>query len=182
MTRKIIFGAVVLLLGVAASIFYFGRYYRASRPAKAELTNGELTIKVNYSRPLVKGRLIFGSADQEPLLPYGQYWRLGANEATEITFSHNVNFNGQSVEAGTYSMYAIPGEQTFDIGLNREINKSGAEEPDAEQDVLHTEVPVQETEMSVEKFTIHLQPFDKSINIIMEWANVRLVVPVSAGS
>lgn len=182
MTRKIIFGVVVLLLGLAASIFYFGRYYRPSRPGKAELTNGELTIKVSYSRPLVKGRLIFGTADQEALLPYGKYWRLGANEATEITFSHNVNFNGQPVEAGTYSIYAVPGEKTFDIALNREINKSGSPEPDYSQDVLHTEVPVQETEVSVEKFTIRLQPFDKSINLIIDWANFRLIVPVSVGS
>ena len=123
--------------------------------------------------------MIFGSEEEGALQPYGKYWRLGANEATEISFNKDVNFNGKPIKAGTYSMYAIPGKEAFDIALNSEINKSGSEEPNHSLDVLHTEVPVQETNAAVEKFTISLQPMGTTTNIIFEWANTRLVIPVA---
>lgn len=178
MSKKILIGMVVVVAIVAASVFYFGGFYRPSPPGKAELTNGELTISISYSRPSVKGRVIFGTQDEGALQPYNTYWRLGANEATEISFNKDVNFNGEPIKAGTYSMYAIPGKEIFDIVLNSEINKSGSPEPNHSLDVLHTEVPVQETNAAVEKFTISLQPMGSAINIIFEWANTRLVIPV----
>ena len=70
--------------------------------------NGELAIaKVTYSRPLKKDREIFGN-----LVPYGKVWRTGANESTEIKFYRDVNFGGQHIKAGTYSLFTIPGEQS----------------------------------------------------------------------
>lgn len=178
MSNKIIIGLVIVLTIAAASVIYFGRYYRASPPGSAELTNGDLTVLVSYSRPSVKGRIIFGTEEAGALVPYGKYWRLGANEATEITFNKDVNFNGKAVKAGTYSMYAIPGEETFNIGLNREVGKSGSPEPNHSLDVLHTDVPVQQTSSPVEKFTIRLEPEGNVIKVIIEWANTRIVIQV----
>jgi len=178
MSKKIVVGIIVVIV-LAGLVFYFGGYYRPSPPGKAELTNGDLTISISYSRPSVKGRVIFGTVEEGALQPYGKYWRLGANEATEITFNKDVNFNGEPVKAGTYSMYAIPGAETFDIGLNSEVGKSGSSEPDHAKDVLHTTVPTQLATSSVEKFTIKLEPIGPSTNIIFEWATIRFVIPVT---
>lgn len=179
MSNKIIIGLVIILAVAAGAIVYFGGYYRASPPGSVELTNGDLTVSISYSRPSVRGRLIFGTEQEGALLPYGKYWRLGANEATEIMFNKDVTFNGRPVKAGTYSMYAVPEPDTFDVALNSEVNKSGSPVPNHSLDVLHTDVPVQKNSSPVEKFTISLEPEGNTINIIIEWANTRIVVPVS---
>lgn len=88
--------------------------------------------------------MIFGEESEEALQPYGKYWRLGANAATEISFNKNVTFGGKAVEAGTYRMYAIPGADTFEITLNSETDVFfGAVEPDYDLDVLTIEAPVE---------------------------------------
>jgi hypothetical protein len=177
MTKKVL---IVLGIIAVAVVLYlaFGKQFRPSPPARTELTNGDLSIVISYSQPSVRGRTIFGSGEQA-LQPYGKYWRLGANEATEISFNKNVDFAGKPLDAGTYSMYAIPGPESFTIVLNSETDKSGAPEPDHNLDVLEVDVPVQETDAPVEKFTITLQPLGEAINIIFEWAHIRLVVPIT---
>ncbi|HEX5170431.1 MAG TPA: DUF2911 domain-containing protein [Cyclobacteriaceae bacterium] len=178
MTKKIViaFG----IISVAALVYlFFGKQFRPSPPGRAELTNGDLSVTISYSRPSVKGRTIFGTAEEGALQPYGKYWRLGANEATEINFNKDVIFNGKPVKAGTYSMYAVPGAETFDIALNSETDKSGASEPNHSLDVLHTLTPVQPTDSPVETFTISLEPMDSGITIIFEWASTRFIIPVT---
>jgi hypothetical protein len=112
------------------------------------------------------------------LQPYGKYWRLGANESTEVTFSRDILFNGSPVKAGTYRMYAIPGSETFEIRLNSELGKWGAMEPDYDLDVFTTKVPVEKTSAPVEQYTISLAPEGNGISMIFEWANTRFVVPL----
>ncbi|MCZ8216518.1 MAG: DUF2911 domain-containing protein, partial [Cyclobacteriaceae bacterium] len=92
MVKKIVIGVivVVVILGAAAAYMSY-RSRTLSPPGEASLTNGALTVSVKYSRPSVRGRLIFGTKEQGALQPDGGYWRLGANEATEISFSKNVN-------------------------------------------------------------------------------------------
>jgi hypothetical protein len=150
-----------------------------SPPGKAELSSGDLTVSIPYSRPSVRGRLIFGPKEQQALQPYGEYWRLGANESTEITVNRDVNFNDQPIKAGTYRMYAIPGPDTFEIILNSELGKWGALEPDHALDILHTKVPVQKLPAPVELYTINLKPADKGIDVVFEWSDVQFTVPVA---
>ena len=71
-------------------------------------------IDIEYSRPSMKGREIFGA-----LVPYGNVWRTGANSATKITFGEPVSFGGVMVKEGSYSLYTIPGERAWTIILNR---------------------------------------------------------------
>ena len=169
----------VLLIGV---FVYLNIRSRALSPQDEEsLTTGGTTVTVKYSRPSVRGRVIFGTEDQDALQPYGEYWRLGANEATEITFNRNVLFNGSPVQAGTYRMFAIPGENSFEIVLNTEVGKSGANEPDEENDVLRTKVQTQRTSSPVEQFTISLAPQNEGMQMVFEWSDTRFVVPIRAG-
>src|SRR6187431_1951497 len=106
MLKKILIGVGILaVLLVAAFLYLNNRNRTLSPPGKAELTVGDLSVSIPYSRPSVRGRLIFGPKEQGALQPYGVYWRLGANESTEITVNKDINFNGQPIKAGTYRMY-----------------------------------------------------------------------------
>jgi hypothetical protein len=179
MLKKILIVVAVLVVLVAAGLTYLNyRNKTLSPPGKVELTSGDLTISIPYSRPSVRGRLIFGTKEQEALQPYGEYWRLGANESTEITVSRDVIFNGQPVKKGTYRIYAVPGPQEFEIILNTELGTWGYSEADHEFDILRTKVPVQKLSAPVEQYTISLEEITGGIQIVFEFSDTRFVVPV----
>ena len=181
-SKKMWIGLAILAVVVMAIFFYLNSRTRTlSPPGEEQLTSGGVTVTVKYSRPSVRGRLIFGTEDQDALQPYGEYWRLGANEATEISFNRDVLFNGTPVKAGTYRMYAVPGPDAFEIALNTEVGKSGSNEPDTENDVLRTKVPTQQTSAPVEQFTISLSPEGQGMEMVFEWSNTRFVVPIRVG-
>ena len=177
MKKKILI-ALILVLVIPISGFLI---YRATRPSphgSARLTANGITASITYSRPSVRGRVIFAPKERQALQPYGAYWRLGANKATEITLSRNVTFNGQPVTAGTYRMYAIPGPDSFEIILNTELGKSGSETPNPSLDILHTQVPVTNPKAPIEKFTITMTEATRGLDIIFEWSTVHFVIPV----
>jgi hypothetical protein len=178
-SRKLWIWLAILAVLVMAGFLYLNYRNRTlSPPGEETLTSGGMTVSVSYSRPSVRGRLIFGPEDQDALQPYGEYWRLGANEATQISFNRDVLFNGSPVKAGTYRIYAIPGATSFEIVLNTEIDEWGAGEPDPEKDVLRTKVQTQRTTSPVEQFTISLAPQGDGIQMIFEWSDTRFVVPL----
>lgn len=178
MKKKIIITVVIIVALLAAATAYLQYRNRTlSPPGSASLSNGDLSVNLSYSRPSVRGRLIFGEESSDALQPYGKYWRLGANEATEIEFNRDVTFNGQPLKKGKYRMYAIPGASTFEIGLNGELGKWGYSEPDYSQDILKTKVPVQKNS-PVEQHTISLAKSDNGVDVVVEWSDVKLVIPV----
>lgn len=179
MLKKILIGVAVLLAAGAGYFYYLNDKSRTlSPPGKAELTSPDLSIAISYSRPSVRGRVIFGTEETDALQPYGKYWRLGANESTEISFSRDVTFNNVEVKKGTYRAYAIPGPTEFEIILNSELGKWGAFEPDHELDVYKTKVPVAKTQNFVEQYTIRIEQVEGGANIIFEWADVQFIVPI----
>jgi hypothetical protein len=176
MKRKIIFGIVAALVLVVA--YFFLRPPKS--PAKtSSFSDRGLDIKVNYSQPYKKGRLIFGEEKDGALQPYGKYWRLGANAATEITFSKNITFAGQPVNAGSYRMYAVPGPTSFQISLNSElgVNFTAANEPDYTKDVLKVDLPV-ETVDETEQFVINFSADSVGVNMDFVWDKTRVRVPI----
>lgn len=180
MKKKILIGVLVFVVIVIAAMFYLNNRNRTmSPPGSAELTNGDLKVSVAYSRPSVRGRVIFGSEAQGALQPHGKYWRLGANEPTTITFSKDVKFNGEPVKAGTYTIYAYPGDGSFAINLNSEVAFWGFSEPDHATDVLKTKVSTSKNESPVEQYTITLEPLDKGINVKFAWSDTNFSVPVT---
>lgn len=179
--KKILISIAVIIVLLLAAFWYLNHRNRTlSPPATETLTSGGLTVSVSYSRPSVRGRLIFGSEEQKALQPYGKYWRLGANESTEVTINRDVLFNGSPLKAGTYRMYAIPGSESFEIAVNNELGEWGAFEPDASKDVLRTKVPTQKTSAPVEQYTVSLAPEGEGINMIFEWSDTRFVIPLKA--
>lgn len=178
--RKILIGVGILIMLLGVAFMYLSNRNRTlSPPGNAELTTGSLIISLTYSRPSVRERVIFGTEAAGALQPYGQYWRLGANEATEITFSEDVLFNGESLEKGTYKVYAIPNQDSFDIIVNTSLGDWGAFEPDHSMDILTTKIPVVKS-ASVEQHTITLKEVvTGSALIVVEFSDVRLEIPVS---
>ena len=180
MLKKILIGVgvVVVLLGAAFGYLQY-RNYSLSPRGTAELENGGLEIMVDYCRPSVRDRVIFGTAEEGALQPYGQYWRLGANEATEIEFKQDVLLVDQEIKKGRYRLYAIPGEYYFDLVLNSSFGW-GAFEPDSTQDVATVKVPVLKGDFT-EQFTISLEPlYDNSQKLVIKWAETKLEVPIIA--
>jgi hypothetical protein len=133
----------------------------------------QAAIKVLYGRPQKSGRDIFGK-----LVPYGKIWRTGANESTEVTFYQDVVFGGETVEAGTYSLFSIPGEETWTIILNSGLDAWGAYQYDAAKDVARTEVEAQATDGTVEAFTITFQEVEGGAHMIIAWDNTKVEVPI----
>lgn len=131
-----------------------------------------VTIKVIYGRPQKKGRAIFGT-----LVPYGQVWRTGANEATEITFYKDTNFGGNKVKAGTYVLHSIPGETEWTIILNKNLNVWGAYSYDQTADVLRFTVKPTTDIEELEAFSI---AFDNGANkaMVLGWDKTRVSIPL----
>jgi hypothetical protein len=181
MKKKILIGiGVVFLLFVIWAVYGLFIAAPVSPPTTASYNEGGLEIAVAYSQPSKKGRLIFGEEEDGALQPYGKYWRLGANAATEITFNKDVTFGGEPVKAGTYRMYAVPGANAFKVSLNSEIDIFfGATDPDYDLDIVTVDAPVQQTASEVETFTIGFGSTDTGATINFSWDQTMFSVPIA---
>jgi hypothetical protein len=177
--RRVLIGIGVLIMLLGAAFMYLNNRNRTlSPPGNAELTNGSLSVSVAYSRPSVRERLIFGDETEGALQPWGTYWRLGANEPTEITLNSEVRFNGQKLAAGTYQLYAVPGKDRFKIGVNAADRAWGYTEPDYTNDVFTTDVPVIKS-AHTEQHTISLiEGGENEIIMVITFSDVRLEIPI----
>lgn len=175
----IVLGALALIILVVA--LYGALVVSKRSPIKTETFSGQgLDIKVVYCQPYKKGRLIFGDERDGALQPYGKYWRLGANAATEITFSKDINFAGQPINAGTYRMYAVPGADAFQVALNGELGVYFAiREPNYEMDVLKVSVPASQAASEFEQFTIGFASDSTGIKMNMMWDKTVFTVPIA---
>jgi len=181
MKKKIFIGLGIVFLLFVIWVIY-GLFF-APRPSPTETTefsgNG-LDVKVVYSRPYKKGRLIFGEEKDGALQPYGKYWRLGANEATEITFSKNISFAGKPVSAGTYRMYAVPGATTWKVSLNSELGVFlGVREPDYSLDIAKVDVPAGTADVETEQFVINFSNDSTTVNMDFVWDKAFVRVPIT---
>ena len=177
-----------ILIGIGALVVIFVVYVvyalfiatPVSPPDTVQFSNDGLEISVDYSRPYKKGRLLFGDESDGALQPYGQYWRLGANAATEITFNQDILFAGQPVSAGSYRMYAVPGPESFKVILNSELGVFFAfGEADPELDVLTVEAPVTRQSQETEQFTIQINSTGAGAQIDFIWDNILFSVPIT---
>lgn len=130
-------------------------------------------MRIIYSRPQKNGREIFGE-----LVPFGKVWRTGANEATEITFYEDISFGGKAVEAGTYSLFTIPGENKWTVILNEAVNLWGAYQYDSSKDVARVEVKPKSTAASVETFSITSKKADEGYHLLLGWDDTYIEVPI----
>lgn len=132
-----------------------------------------LVARVVYSRPQRANRTIFGG-----LVQYGELWRLGANEATEIEFYKKVHIGGKKIEKGRYTLYAIVNEKNWTIILNRETDTWGIFKYNQKKDVVRTDVPVQKTESMMESMVMAFEKSVKGSNLVIAWENTRVSLPI----
>lgn len=178
MKKKIYYGLGLIIIVIIGYVGYLALTTRSHSPTKTTTFNHEgLDITVTYCQPYKKGRLIFGEG-KDALLQYGKYWRLGANEATEITFSKNINFAGKPINAGTYRMYAVPGASSWQVALNSELGKWGAMEPNYSLDIVKVEVPVGAVP-ETEQFTIDFSTESTGVNMTFAWDKTSVSVPIT---
>jgi hypothetical protein len=179
MKKKIFIGGGIVLLLLLAFFGYEFATTRSHSPLeKASFSNEGLDVNISYCRPFKKGRIIFGEKSDHALLPNGKYWRLGANDATEISFSKNVMFGGKPVTAGRYRMYAVPNNTSWQISLNSEIGKFGFFEPDYKLDVAKVDVPV-EPVPETEQLTISFDKASTGSQMDIAWDKTMVVVPIT---
>jgi hypothetical protein len=147
---------------------------RVSQHAVTTQTVGLTDITVDYSRPAVKGRVIWGG-----LVPYDKVWRTGANEATQISFSDDVTINGQPLPKGTYSLHTIPGKDSWTIIFNKTAKQWGSFNYKEADDALRVtakpeKAPFREL-MSIE----FPQMTNDNATVAIRWENI--IVPFSVG-
>lgn len=181
MIKKIFLGlGAVLLIFIAYSAYQFFFGVPKSPPTVTQHSAPGLDISVSYSQPSKRGRVIFGDEASGALQPYGQYWRLGANKPTEITFSSNITFAGQPIDAGTYRMYTVPGPTSFKVFLNTDVGAFfGATEPDHDKDILSVDVPVLPADTETELFTIKFNNDSTGVNMDFVWDKIIVRTPIT---
>ena len=139
----------------------------------------DANFEVVYSRPYKKDRLIFGSEEDGALVPFGKYWRTGANAATTFETSSDILFNGVKLKAGKYALFTFPYENNWTVTLSSESEVFFAiEQPDPKFDVLKTSVDVKSMETTLEQLTIDFLQDSSFVNMRLTWDNTSISIPL----
>jgi hypothetical protein len=150
-------------------------YYPVDYPKLKMAKNAQepLLARVIYSRPQKSGRVIFGD-----VLKYGNVWRLGANEATEIEFFKDVNIDNQKIEKGRYVLYCIPYEDKWTLVLNSDLFTWGLK-IDSTKDLNKFTIPINKTKYPFEVFSMEFEKTGNGAQLVMEWDSVQAKLPIN---
>ena len=140
--------------------------------AQCKFADGK-SIKVDYSSPRVKGRKIYGE-----LVPFGQVWRTGANEATTFVSDTNVSISGKDVPAGNYTMFTVPNQDKWTLIISKKTGEWGIPYPEG-QDLTRADMSVSKTSAPVENFTISFHEMGTGCHMYIDWENTRATVEIT---
>ncbi len=171
MMKKLVISSFIL-----ASITVQAQDLPAPSPSgKVEQVVGLTNVEVNYSRPSVRDRKIFGE-----LVPYGKVWRTGANKCSTVSFDAPVKVEGNDLKPGKYSLFTIPGEDSWVVIFNSNTELGGAEDRKEEEDVLKVKVTPSKSDHT-ETFTISFDAVrDDKARMDLTWENTRASVWIEA--
>ncbi len=170
---KNVFLATALIVSTIASAQL--KTPQPSPSASVTQTVGLTDVTIDYSRPGMKGRAIFGD-----LVPFDKIWRTGANKATAISFNDDVSINGNDVKAGKYSVFTIPGKTEWTIIVNSNTELWGAGDYKKEEDVARFTVKSTQLNDAVESLTIDFSNFNQGeAQVNLSWENTRVSFPIS---
>jgi hypothetical protein len=168
--------ALFILLTLAlAGVAFAQMAHDASRPspsahAQCRFTDGK-NISVDYSSPRMKGRKIFGG-----LVPYGEVWRTGANEATSFVTLASLSVGGKDVPAGDYTIFTIPNESKWTLIINKKTNEWGIPYKYESDELARVDMKVSKTPAPVEDFTIVLDQKANACVMTLSWENTQTSV------
>ncbi len=178
MKKRVLIPAAILAIATVASAqmsMAEDKSKRPSPPASAECKfSGGKTVKIDYSSPRAKGRKIFGG-----VVPYGEVWRTGANEATTFVADTNVNVGGTAVPAGNYTIFSVPKADAWTLVISKKTGEWGTDYAGEKEDLARIPMTVSKTSGPVENFTIGFDQAGKKCTLHMEWENTRAKVEVS---
>ena len=164
MNRKsLITGLAAGMLLVTFAAAQKDKSQRPSPPGQAQnMVDGKMVI-IDYSRPSMKGRKVFGG-----IVPYGKVWRTGANEATTLKTDADLMINGAKVPAGTYTLFTWPSENGAKLIINKQTGQWGTTYDQA-QGLVRVDLKQEKTSAPVEQFTIRFE----GSKLLIEWENTR---------
>ncbi len=175
--KRVLFivSAIIIILAIAA--YGFRLYTKSHSPFEEAVYNNVLSVK--YSRPYKNDRKIFGG-----LVPYGEVWRTGANEATVFSTTKDITFGGIELSAGEYSLWTIPNEKVWTVILNSEtgqwgVNMSAEANRAEENDVLSVESSVIQSEKVFEQLTITFEEIHEELEMVIVWDQTMVIVPIN---
>jgi hypothetical protein len=170
---------LLILFAVFSITIIFSRQQdkqvRISPKAETKQTVGFTDVVIEYSRPAVRERKIWGG-----LVPYSKVWRAGANEATKFIFTDDVLIEGKKLSKGSYSFFAIPGEKEWTLIFNKVSDQWGAFEYNEAEDALRIKVKPEKNN-STEWLTYNINKISDSAAIVsLEWENLKIPFKVEA--
>ena len=181
--------ALVAPVAIAAQDLHPSR--RPSPMGMARITFGDAYVRVVYNRPYKRGRNnIFGTKESGALVPYGERWRTGANEASEITVTRDVLVGGKKLPAGTYSVFTTPGADTWQVHFNSRLGLDGVgifandeftPVDLAPTDVLVVSVPARQLpeDEEVDQLTIEFEKTGAGADMVLQWIRTEVRVPIA---
>lgn len=150
----------------------------ASPDAEFKQQVGFTEVEVKYSRPNARGRVVMGQ-----LVPFGELWRTGAHDATTIRFSDAVTLNGNSIPAGTYTLFTIPTSSEWTIVINKAMEMHGTSDYKQEEDLIRFSVPSEKAARYYETFTIEINDFGKDEAMLMlAWENTLVKASIKTNA
>jgi len=175
--------AILILLAVFVGMPYARKQTKKHSPERTSVYQEQgMDMAVAYCSPSKKGRDIFGT-----LVPYDKVWRTGANEPTTFATKSDIKVGGETLAAGTYSVWTVPGESQWRVILNDDIPdwgvtlSSGGRETTRkpEHDVMELIVPVQKMNEVEEMFTIDFEEGDRGLNLVFSWDMTKVSLPIA---
>ena len=167
--------AVAVIVVVTLSAFSFAQQDKSKRPsppaqAQCKFSDGK-TITVDYSSPRMKGRKIFGE-----LVPYGQVWRTGANDATTFVTTAGVSANGRDIPPGNYTIFTVPEQDKWTLIVNKHTGEWGIPYKYESEELARIPMSVSKTSGPVENFTISFDQSGDSCTVKMSWEETEASV------
>lgn len=171
--------SVLVLAFAIATLFSSAQYFPSPSPLARDFQMVGLTeMEVEYSRPGVKGRQVFGD-----LVPMDKLWRTGANKASKISFSNEVSINGKKVAAGTYAIFTIPMKDKIMVMFNSNADQGGTSAYDESLNVVSTEVPFKKSAQKVERMRFAFENVaDDKVDLVFSWSDMTFTVPISVNT
>jgi hypothetical protein len=147
---------------------------RPSPPAHVEykFPDGKM-LRIDYSSPRMRGRQIYGG-----LVPYGQEWRVGANEATTFVTDTDLIVGGTPVPAGSYTLFALPNSDNWKLIISNKTDEWGIPYPGASFDFARIDMKLSTLPSPLEDFTIGLDGTDSGCTLRLDWATMRAAVDI----
>ncbi|MFN0119910.1 MAG: DUF2911 domain-containing protein [Blastocatellia bacterium] len=172
---RVRFAAILILLVAAAAIVALAQRQRASPHETVELTLNGKKISIVYGRPYAKGRQVMGG-----LVPYGQVWRTGADEATKLTTEVDLMLGDLHVPKGTYSLFTLPAADGWKLIVNKKADQWGAFSYNQAEDLGRAAMTVKALTAPVEQFTISLAGSGGKGTLKMEWEKASATIAIMA--